>query len=291
MRPVQGGTESADQAARLRELVGGASARRAATVAITSGKGGVGKTNLAVNLAICLASRGLRTTLLDADFGLANADVLLNVQARLNLSHVLSGQCEMGEVLVEAPGGFLLVPGASGLARMANLSTFEQHRLLALLSEIDRSTDVLVIDCGAGISRNVTGMAAVADLCLVTATPEPTAMADAYGMVKVLSGESAAPALGLVVNQCSSKYEAAQTYERVSRVAARFLDLALRDFGYILSDEHVGLAVRQRMPLALRYPRSPAGACVRAIADRVAEHVALGEAPGGFLRRVANLFF
>jgi flagellar biosynthesis protein FlhG len=274
----------------LRRIVQGET-RRPRTIAVTSGKGGVGKTSLSVNLAICLAAKQTKVTLLDADFGLANADVLLNLPSAGNLSHVLSGRCELVDVMIDAPGGFRFVPGASGLARMANLSTFEQHRMLELLRDIERGADLLVLDCGAGISRNVTTFAAAADVCLVVTTPEPTAMTDAYATIKVIAQENRHARVGLVVNLCGSKGEARRTYERVSTVAVRFLEFAVGDFGYILSDEHVGLAVRQRMPLVLRYPRSSSATCIAAIAARLARDMEKEQGPRSFLQRVASMFF
>ena len=280
---------STDQASRLREIMHGRGPRPC-TIAVTSGKGGVGKTNLSVNLAVCLAAERMQVTLLDADFGLANADVLLNLPSGANLSHVLSGECELEEVLTEAPGGFRFVPGASGLVGMANMSTFERHRMLELLREIERGADVLVLDCGAGISRNVTTFASAADICLVVTTPEPTAMTDAYASIKVIAQESPEACVGLVVNLCRSKREGRDTYQRVAGVAARFLEFAVSDFGYILSDESVGLAVRQRMPLVLRYPRSSSAACIAGIAARLARDLERERGPRSFLRRVASMF-
>ena len=279
----------ADQATRLREMVQDHHSR-SCTIAVTSGKGGVGKTNLSVNLAICLAARRLEVMLLDADFGLANADVLLNVQPTANLSHVMSGRCDLSDVITEAPGGFRFVPGASGLTQMANLSVFEQHRVLTLLRDIERDADVLVLDCGAGISRSVTTLAAAADICLVVTTPEPTAITDAYATIKVVSQERPDARVGLVVNLCRSKAEGQNTYERLAGVANRFLEFAVSDFGYILSDDDVVRAVRQRMPLVLRYPRSSAAACVAGIAARLARDLETGRDSRSFLRRVASMF-
>ena len=290
MRTNKINPQTGDQAARLRALVKGHTGGPA-TVAITSGKGGVGKTSLSVNMSICLAARRMNVVLLDADFGLANADVMLNLPSRANLSHVLSGRCELDEIIIPAPGGFRLVPAASGLMQMADLSTFERHRLLELLSIIERQADLLVLDCGAGISRNVVTFAAAADICLVVTTPEPTSITDAYATVKVVSQESPESCIGLVVNQCESRTEAQETYQRVAGVADRFLGFALEDFGYILSDDCVGMAVRQRMPLMLRYPRSSSAACISAIANRIGRNLSRGQGPKGFLQRVASMFF
>ncbi len=172
-----------DQATRLRQLMR-ANRASATTLAITSGKGGVGKTNIAVNLSICLAARGRRVTLVDVDMGLANADLLQNLQPRYTLSHVISGVRSIEDICMDGPAGVRFVPGASGLESLANLSDFERLNLISQLQKLETSTDMIVLDCGAGISRNVTSFALAADQVLVITTPEPTAMTDAYATIK-----------------------------------------------------------------------------------------------------------
>src|SRR5687767_6237710 len=169
-----------DQATTLRSLVQDEreTRRRASVIAITSGKGGVGKSNVAVNLAIKLSAAGKRVVLLDADLGLANADVLCGVDLRSNLSHVIARKKELHEVMVKAPGGFRLIGGASGLARMADLSDLERQRIVSALAELEESADIILIDTGAGISPNVLSFTRAADQVLVLTTPEPTAITD-----------------------------------------------------------------------------------------------------------------
>src|SRR4051812_36272477 len=164
-----------------------AAKRRASVIAVTSGKGGVGKSNIAVNLAIKLSSAGKRVVLHDADLGLANADVLCNVDLTHNLSHVIARKRELSEVMVAAPGGFSLIGGASGLARMADLTDFDRQRLVDALAELEANADVILIDTGAGISPNVLAFTRAADHVLVVTTPEPTAITDAYAVVKVVT--------------------------------------------------------------------------------------------------------
>lgn len=281
-----------DQASRLRQLV-----RQhprpsidAVTVAVASGKGGVGKTNLAVNLAICLASRGYRATLLDADMGLANADLLLNAACKYNLSHVISGSRRIEEVGKEVSGGVFFVPGASGLERLANLSASQLEYLVDQLSVLGRSADVLILDCGAGISPSVLSFAAAADICLLMTTPEPPALTDAYAALKTLvMRKKPNGAIRLVVNQAESRREASGVYTRLASVAEKFLNYSVADAGYLLQDTHVELAVRQRCPFVLRYPRCTASACVSAIAGRLLSNKKPTGRKGSFFRRLAGL--
>ena len=278
-----------DQATSLRALAK-AGQRRAYTVAITSGKGGVGKTNIAVNLAICLSGRGLRVTLVDLDMGLANADVLLKLRTRYNLSHVISGLRTLEQITTKAPGGVRFVPGGSGLDELANLSEFERQRLNTSLHNLDSNADIVILDCGAGISKNVTTFASAADVTLVVTTPEPTAVTDAYAVIKTMRRRQAPADVRLLVNQVGSRAEARRTYTRLSGVAEKFLHCPVADAGYLLHDAHVQLAVRYRSPFVIRYPRCAASACMAVVAAELARSRFPRQDGGGFLKRVLGLF-
>jgi len=293
-----------DQATQLRSLVqesapagddGASSAslrrRRATVVAITSGKGGVGKSNVAVNLAIKLASAGKRVVLLDADLGLANADVLCNVDLRTNLSHVIARKKDLADVLIPAPGGFNLIGGASGLARMADLTDDDRQRLVDALGELEQQADVIIIDTGAGISPNVLSFTRAADHVLVVTTPEPTAITDAYAVVKVISRDIAAERrVSLLVNQARSSGEGRVVYERIAKVAKQFLGVGLLDAGFVLADENVQNAVRRRTPFVLATPSCPAAKCIEKLAMRLAQGVANAHDHGGFFNRMSRWF-
>lgn len=279
-----------DQADRLRALVR-ENRGLSRLVAITSGKGGVGKTSVAVNAAICLAAHGHRVVLIDADLGMANADVLMNVQAPFNLGHVIAGDKTIDEILVNAPGGIKLILGTSGVGRLANLSEFERHNLVQSMIRLESLADVVLLDCAAGISRNVITFAAAADNVVVVTTPEPTALTDAYATIKVLSRERSDATIGTVVNFSSSSGEAQAVAGRLADVARRFLGLDVAGLGYVLRDEHMALAVRHRTPVVLRFPRAPASSCLAAVASTLARHTLANRSEDGFFRRVANLFF
>jgi flagellar biosynthesis protein FlhG len=259
----------------------------ARVVAVASGKGGVGKTNIAVNVAAAMASRGLRVVLLDADLGTANADVLCGLTPTARLDHVVTplpihdgAAIRVADILVDAPGGFRLAPGSAGIARMADLSPREQRQMLELLGELERDADVLVVDTGAGVGRSVTTMLRAADLALIVATPEPTSMADAYALLKclVLSEEhewlpANAEALRLVINQCVDSGEARDVHARLAAVCGRFLGVRPKLLGSIAQDLRVAQAVRARCPLVLHSPESPAARHMVLLADRLIDQL------------------
>ena len=278
-----------DQAEQLRSLV--RAGRRASVIAVTSGKGGVGKSNVAVNLAIQFASAGKAVVLLDADLGLANADVLCNVDLPSNLSHVIARRKELHEVLVEVPGGFKMIGGASGLARMADLSDDDRQRLVDALAELEQNYDVILIDTGAGISPNVLSFTRAADHVLIVTTPEPTAITDAYAVVKVLSRDGGERRVSLLVNQVRTQNEAKVVHGRIAQVAKQFLGVSVLDAGHVVSDEAVPQAVRRRVPFVIGSPRCAAAQCVAQLAMRLQQGVggaAAGDNNAGFFTRMGR---
>lgn len=278
-----------DQAAQLRSLV--RDRRRASVIAVTSGKGGVGKSNVAVNLAIHLASAGKSVVLLDADLGLANADVLCNIDLPNNLSHVIARRKELHEVLVDAPGGFKMIGGASGLARMADLTDDDRQRLVTALAELEQQADVILIDTGAGISPNVLSFTRAADHVLIVTTPEPTAITDAYAVVKVLSRDgSSERQMSLLVNQVRTANEAKVVHGRIAQVAKQFLGISVLDAGHVLSDEAVPQAVRRRVPFVIGSPKCGASQCVAQLAMRLEQGVGAAQQadPGSFFQRMGR---
>jgi flagellar biosynthesis protein FlhG len=281
-------TVTIDQATQLRRLA--RQHTRANVIAVTSGKGGVGKSNIAVNLAIKLASSGKEVVLLDADLGLANADVLCNIDLPSNLSHVISRRKELADVMVHAPGGFRLIGGASGLARMADLSDDDRQRLVSALAELESRTDVILIDTGAGISPNVLSFTRCADHVLVVTTPEPTAITDAYAVIKVISRDSPDRPISLLVNQVHRPDEGRLVYERISQVARQFLSIHVLDAGYVPSDPEVPAAVRRRTPFLIANARCPASVAIGQLAMRLQRGVTPASNSGGFFNRMSRWF-
>jgi flagellar biosynthesis protein FlhG len=303
-----------DQAAQLRSLVTAAAPQQPASaqpapapapahpqsapprrggatvIAVTSGKGGVGKSNVAVNLAIQFATARKKVVLLDADLGLANADVLCNVDLPFNLSHVIARRKELHEVLVNAPGGFKLIGGASGLARMADLTEKDRSRIISALAELEAQADVIIIDTGAGISPNVLSFTKAADHILVVTTPEPTAITDAYAVVKVLSRDVSEQRVSLLVNQVRSVAEAKAVHGRLAKVAKQFLGVSVLDAGHVLADEAVQNAVRRRIPFTLAAPRCGASTCIAQLAMRLEQGITSQADSAGFFNRMTRWF-
>ena len=260
----------------------------AQTIAVTSGKGGVGKTTVSVNLAIQLARLGRRVALLDADLGTANADVICNVAPALTLANVIAGQCLLQDVLIDAPGGFKLVPGASGLASIADLTADERESLNQQLLQLERSFDVLLVDTGAGVGPNVLSFCHAAERVLVVTTPEPTSITDAYAVIKTINAQSPGHDLRLLVNMVRDETEAREVFNRIAAVCQRFLGLSPSFAGFVTSDAQVPLAVRRRHPLVLEAPRSKAGNCLLSLAHRLDRHATADQADRrGLLQRMS----
>jgi len=265
------------------------SLKRTRVLAVTSGKGGVGKTSIVANLAIALSQSGLRVLVVDADLGLANIDVLLGLRTRFNLGHVVSGQKSLEDIIVEGPAGVRIIPGASGLKDLAEIEAGRRHALLADLVSLDEESDLLMIDTGAGISSNVMDFVVSADEVIVVTTPEPTAIADAYAMIKVLSQVSPDTYIRLLVNQARNAAEAAQVSDQISSVAQRFLNVYVDKLGYVFADVAVQKSVRAQKPFVLLYPHSSASECIKALAQRLATGRPVRAAPSGIAGFVTRM--
>lgn len=255
-----------DQASGLRQMK-----RQSITkvVAVTGGKGGVGKTNVSINTAAALAQAGQKVLLLDADLGLANVDVLLGLRVQKNLSHVLAGECELKDVLLEGPGGFKIVPATSGTQSMVELTPAEHASLIRAFSELEETFDVLIIDTAAGISDMVLSFSRAAQDVMVVVCDEPTSITDAYALIKILSRDYGLFRFKIVANMVRSLKEGQELFTKLSRVTDRFLDVALELVGTVPFDEHVRQAVRKQKLVVDLYPRAPAAIAFKALAAKV----------------------
>jgi flagellar biosynthesis protein FlhG len=246
---------------------------RARTLVITSGKGGVGKSNLAANLAVALGERGARVLLLDADLAQASLDLLLGLHPRFDLQHVLSGEKALEDILIEGPPGVTLIPASSGIAEMAEIDDYRRECLLRGLGNLDRDFDLILIDTASGISRQVTAFCRAADEAIVVTTPEMPAFSDAYGLIKLLHQQGIAHVPRLLVNMAGTSEEAEETAQRICLVARRFLSMEIPSLGYVPFDPAIGRAVRSQEPVVNVFPHSPAAIAYRALAERLWEPV------------------
>jgi flagellar biosynthesis protein FlhG len=238
-------------------------------ISVTSGKGGVGKTNIAANLAYLLSRMNQRMMILDADAGLANIDVILGINSPYNLSHVLNGERSLTDTLVEGPGGIKILPSASGIPEMTDLSRGQKITLIDELNALNDSLDFILIDTGAGISSNVMYFNMAAREIIVVTTPEPTALTDAYALIKVLYQRHAKRRFRLIVNMVRNPAEAKEVYNRLSNATDQFLNLTIEYLGHVLLDEKVKQAVLQQKAVAEIYPNSPAAGCLAGIAEKI----------------------
>lgn len=254
-----------DQATGLRQITG---AEPVQVIAVTGGKGGVGKTCASINLAVALAQRGKRVLLLDADLGLANVDVLLGLQPQYNLSHVLSGECALEDIICDGPEGLRIVPAASGRRRMADLSAAEHAGLIAAFSELALNFDVLVVDTAAGIADSVISFSQASQKVVVVICDEPASITDAYALMKVLSSDYDVREFQVLTNQTPNAAEGRALFAKIARASNKFLDISLEHFGNVPYDHSQRRAVQRQQPVATAFPSASATLAFRALAEQ-----------------------
>ncbi len=235
-------------------------------IAVSGGKGGVGKTTVSVNLASALALAGRQVMLLDGDLGLANVDVLMGISPRYTLAHVLSGERTLQEVIVQAPNGIRIAPGASGVARMANLSPAEHIGLVRAFSGLGSEIDTLIVDTSAGIADGVLRFSQAAQHVLLVIRDEPASITDAYALMKVLSREHNVQRFRVLVNMTRQPGEALGVFQRLQRVTARYLEAVVEFVGEIPDDDMLGRAIREQRPVLDAYPNSKASLAFKNLA-------------------------
>jgi flagellar biosynthesis protein FlhG len=254
-----------DQATGLRRMINPEPVR---VIAVTGGKGGVGKTNISANLGVALAEMGRRVMLLDADMGLANLDVVLGLHADRNLSHVMCGECSLEEILVPGPKGMRVVPGASGMQHMAEMTPAENAGLIHAFSEVANDVDVLLIDTAAGISDLVISFSRAAQEQIVIVCDEPASITDAYAIIKLLNREHGISRFRILANMVRTVQEGRDLYNKMCRVTDQYLDVMLTYMGSIPYDEQLRKAVKSQRPVVEAYPRSRAAQAFKNLAKK-----------------------
>jgi flagellar biosynthesis protein FlhG len=289
----------ADQANALRDLmerrmatpieIQTPTAVRARTITITSGKGGVGKSNIALNLSIALAQRNASVCLLDANLGLGNIDLLCGLNGYWNLSHVVTGARRLDDIVLRGPGGVSVIPGASGLLEMADCPPPVQREILLQMEELERTHDFLIVDTGTGIHRSVRQFVHAADAVLLVTTPEPTSIADTYATIKALRA-AAAPEFEILVNQAVSIGQARDIFARLQKTSRLFLHADVAFAGCVPRDECVIDAVLRRTPFLIGAPHAPASRAIQHLAHQIKNGAEAGIGPDTFFSRLWQRF-
>lgn len=256
-----------DQAAGLRQMTN--PPRPVKVIAVASGKGGVGKTNVTVNLGVALAAQGKEVLLLDADLGLANIDVMLGLHPQYNLLHVLDGSKTLNDIIVEGPAGLKIIPAASGVQKMAELSSVEHAGMIQAFSEMDQHIDILMIDSAAGIADSVVSFAKAAQEVIVVVCDEPASITDAYALIKLLNRDHAVERFHVVANMCRSVQEGRELFDKISLVCDKFLDVTLDFMGIVPFDEDLRVAIKKQRSVVEAFPRSKAATAFLHLAKKV----------------------
>ncbi|WP_281556585.1 MinD/ParA family protein [Thalassomonas sp. RHCl1] len=255
-----------DQASGLRKMQ---DLQQIKVIAVSGGKGGVGKTNVSLNTSIALAQQGKRVLVLDADLGLANVDVMLGLRVQRNLSHVLSGECELDDIIIKGPAGINIIPASSGTQSMVDLTPAEHAGLIRAFSDMHGQFDVLVVDTAAGISDMVLSFCRAAQDVMLVVCDEPTSITDCYALMKLLSRDHDVFKFKVVANMVRSPKEGQQLFGKLTKVTDRFLDVALELVAVIPFDEHIRKSVRKQKAVIEAFPECPAAQAFKALAKRV----------------------
>ena len=270
-----------DQATKLREMMrhknnsyerssGRKEGKETRIITVTSGKGGVGKTNVSINMALAYARMGKKVVVMDADLGLANVNVMLNMIPKYNLYHVIRKQKTMQEIMVDTEYGISIVAGASGFSKIANLNDSERQYFISELERLS-AADIIIIDTSAGVSSNVLDFVAAANDAVIVTTPEPTAITDAYGIIKIIATEinNLNMGLKLVVNKVKNVAEAKKVADKMISITGQFLNLKVEYLGFIYDDEAVSRAVLRQKPFVVVDPKCKASLCIQHIVGRM----------------------
>lgn len=296
-----------DQAEKLREIInsikkdpefmslGGKGGRNSSRViTVTSGKGGVGKTNITVNLGICFAQMGYRVVIIDADLGLANVDVVMGKMSKYNLSDVINSNRNIVEILEEGPGGVRFVSGGSGVSQLLKLNSTQMVDLMMKLGALDEEADIILIDTGAGLSDTVLSFVHAAKEVILVTTPEPTSITDAYALIKTITSKDKNKLIKVIVNRAETPAEAFNILDKLNIVCDKFLGVKLQKLGFVLTDSAVVKAVKSQQPFILGYGKSEAAKNLTEIAQTLIKNAEANEnSVSGirmFFNKLTNIF-
>lgn len=255
-----------DQASGLRKMQ---DLQQIKVIAVSGGKGGVGKTNVSLNTSIALAQLGKKVLVLDADLGLANVDVMLGLRVQRNLSHVLSGECELDDIIIEGPAGIKIIPATSGTQSMVDLTSSEHAGLIRAFSDMKTKFDVLIVDTAAGISDMVLSFCRASQDVMLVVCDEPTSITDCYALMKLLSRDHDIYKFKVVANMVRTPNEGQNLFEKLSKVSERFLDVGLELVGVVPFDENIRKSVRKQKAIVEAFPESPASIGFKNLAKNI----------------------
>jgi len=239
------------------------------TIAIASGKGGVGKTNIITNLGIALKKMGKEVLIFDADLGLSNIDILLSLAPKYNIEHLIKGEKSLKEIIIEGPNGIKILPAGNGVQELTSLNEFDRLRVLEQFDEYTEKVDIMLIDTSAGISENVTFFCTAVQENIIVVTPEPTSITDAYALIKILHNKYHEKDFNLVVNLAKNEDEAKEVYKRLSMVTEKFLKVDLHYLGFVRYDENVKKAVKMQDAFVNAFPNTNASKDIFDIANKI----------------------
>jgi len=295
-----------DQAEKLRQLIDGLkvppsikqevekskSATRVITV--TSGKGGVGKTNVTVNLAVCLSRLGFKVIILDVDFGLANIDLVFGITPTYSLADVINQNKNIKEVLTDGPAGIKFISGGSGVEELVNLNSAKLENFIKNITLLDSFCDIILIDTGAGLSESVMSFVMASDEVLVVTTPEPTSITDAYALIKMLANRDKTKKVNILINRADNERESKEVLNKLCIVSKRFLGFELNQLGYIQRDDAVIKAVKLQSPFTISFPDSKAALTIQDVAKKIINkydenNITVNLGVKGFVNRLSNL--